>query len=130
MALSPYNDEDMPIYGSKGVETKMAQYITANEAISLTAKYTGYTQEVVKEILYGYAHIVSEVMKMGYGVKMPRIGRFCLTQRNEQAGRKFKQPSTGEVIDLPTRPAYKKPSFRFTPAFKQEIRELTEGDSG
>ena len=108
----------------------MAQYITANEAISLTAKYTGYTQEVVKEIVYGYAHIVSEVMKMGYGVKMPLIGRFYLTQRKEQVGRKFKKPLTGEVVDLPARPAYKKPSFKFTPAFKQDIRELTEGDSG
>lgn len=108
----------------------MAQQITINEAISLTAKYTGYTQEVVKEIVYGYAHIIQEVMKMGYGIKMPYIGRFYLTQRNEQAGRKFKKPSTGEIVDLPTRPAYKKPSFRFTPSFKKEIRDITEGDNG
>ena len=108
----------------------MAQHITIGEAISLTAKYTGYTQDVVKEIVYGYAHIVCEVMKQGYGVKMPYLGRFYLTQRKEQAGRPFKRPLDGEIIDLPVRPAYKKPSFKFTPMFKQEIRDLTEGDNG
>lgn len=100
--------------------------VNFNHSIAITAKYTGYTQEVVKDILSGYIYIIMESIKNNYEISVPYLGRFCLTRRNAQAGRKFKQPSNGEIIDLQPRPAYKKPCFKFTPTFKQLIRELTE----
>ena len=106
----------------------MAQNITVNETISLTAEYTPYTQQVVKDILYAYAHIVHKLLKMGYNVNMPTLGKFCLSQY--KGSKEYTTEwADGKKIHHEAIPPYKKPTFRFAPAVCAEIRELTEGDA-
>jgi nucleoid DNA-binding protein len=102
--------------------------IPMKEAIKLTAQYVGCSYEVANTIIESYAYIVYKLLLEGYDVRMPLLGRFYLKTKPEQPAKVFKVPLTGEVKDLPPKPSYQKPAFKFTPAFKKEIREKTEGN--
>ena len=98
------------------------------EAIKLTAQYVGCSQEVANTIIEAYAYIIYKLLLEGYDVRMPLLGRFCLQTKPEQPAKTFKLPQTGEVTTLSSKPAYQKPTFKFTPTIKREIREKTEGN--
>ena len=110
----------------KGV-IKMAK-ISMKEAIKLTAQYVGCSQEVANTIIEAYAYIIYKLLLEGYDVRMPLLGRFYLQTKPEQPAKTFKLPQTGETMALPPKQAYQKPSFKFTPTIKKEIREKTEGN--
>lgn len=98
------------------------------EAIKLTAQYVGCSQEVASTIIEAYAYIIYKLLLEGYDVRMPLLGRFYLQTKPEQPAKTFKLPQTGETMTLPPKQAYQKPSFKFAPTIKKEIREKTEGN--
>jgi nucleoid DNA-binding protein len=102
--------------------------VTANQLISLTAQYAGFSQEVVREILNSEAHVIMELLKNGHSVKVPILGQITLTVNKAKPAREFKKPTTGEMIMLEPKEAYQKPSFKFYPAIRKEIKELTKGN--
>lgn len=102
--------------------------ISMKEAIKLTAQYVGCSQEVANTIVEAYAYIIYKLLLEGYDVRMPLLGRFCLQTKPEQPAKTFKLPQTGEEMTLSPKPAYQKPTFKFTPTIKREIREKTEGN--
>ena len=104
----------------------MAQ-IGKNDAISLTANYAGYTQEVVNDVLNAYAHIVYKLLLKGYGCRMPILGKFELRERKAQAPREWTNPHTGQREMLGEVPPFLKPSFKFNPSITKEVRKATEG---
>ena len=102
--------------------------VSTSEVISLTANYSGYTQQVVREVLSAYAQVVLTLLKNGFSVKLMNLGRFDLRDMEAKEERDFKLPATGEIIRLDAAPAYKKPYFAFAPSKFNEIREATEGE--
>ena len=101
--------------------------VNKTHAISLTADYAGYTQEVVSDVLNAYAHIVYKLLLKGYGCRMPILGKFELRERKAQAPREWTNPHTGEREMLDEVPAFLKPSFKFNPSIMKEVRKATEG---
>ena len=102
--------------------------ISMKEAIKLTAQYVGCSQKVASTVIEAYAYIIYKLLLEGYDVRMPLLGRFYLQTKSEQPAKTFKLPQTGETKVLPPKQAYQKPSFKFTPMIKKEIREKTEGN--
>ena len=102
--------------------------ISMKEAIKLTAQYVGCSQEVASAVIEAYAYIIYKLLLEGYDVRMPLLGRFYLQTKPEQPAKTFKLPQTGETMALPPKQAYQKPSFKFAPTIKKEIRKKTEGN--
>lgn len=111
-----------------GKRSKYMATVTTAEIISLTANYSGYTQQAVKDILTAYTEVLVTLLKNGFESKLMNLGKFKLREMEAKEERDFKLPQTGEVIRLDATPAYKKPYFSFTPSKYSEIREATEGD--
>ena len=102
--------------------------VSATEAIKLTARYVGCSYDVANQIIKSYVYIVYKLLLEGYDVRMPVLGRFYLKTKSEQPSKQFKIPQTGEIVMLEPKPAYQKPSFKFTPTIVKEVREKTEGN--
>ena len=102
--------------------------VSMSDAITLTAQYAGYSQEVVKEIIYAYGHIILQLLLKGFEVRIPVLGRFYLTTQPAQPEREWKSPLTGKVEKLEAKPEYQRPFFKFYPSVVKEVREVTEGN--
>ena len=101
--------------------------VSMSDAISLTAQYAGYSQEVTREIVDAYTHIIFKLLLKGLELRIRTLGRFYLTTQPAQAEREWKSPLTGKVEKLSAKPAYQRPYFKFYPSVVKEIREVTEG---
>lgn len=102
--------------------------ISAKEAIKLTSQYVGCSYNVAETIIKAYGYIVYKLLLEGYEIRMPILGRFYLSTQNEQPERQWKDPRTNTMVTLSPKPAYQKPSFKFTPSIIHEIRQKTEGN--
>lgn len=102
--------------------------VSANEAIKLTAQYVGCSQQDAKTVIEGYGYIIYKLLLEGYDIRMPVLGRFYLAEKAERGEHEWKDPRSGNMITIATKPAYQKPMFKFSPAIIQEIRQKTEGN--
>lgn len=99
-----------------------------SDVIRLTARYSGYTQEVAKDIIDAYGHIVRKLLLEGYQVRIPEVGRFYLHTKKAQPEKPYVMPLTGERVILPAKPEYQKPKFKYTPTLTKEIKEKSWGN--
>ena len=102
--------------------------VSMSDAITLTAQYAGYSQEVVKEIIYAYGHIILQLLLKGFEVRMPVLGRFYLKTQPARKEREWDSPLTGKIERLEAKPEYQRPYFKFYPSVVKEVRETTEGN--
>ena len=99
-----------------------------SDVVRLTARYSGYSQEVAKEIIDAYGHIVHKLLLEGYQVRIPEVGRFYLHTKKAQPEKPYVMPATGEHVILPAKPEYQKPKFKYTPTIIREIKEKSWGN--
>lgn len=97
------------------------------DVISMTAQYSGYAQEVVKDVLDAYANVVWKLLVNGIVSRIPPLGEWSLKDYNAQPPREFKRPDTGEVMMLDEQPAHQRPKFKFSKKLRQEIKEHSVG---
>ena len=98
-----------------------------SDVISMVADYTGYSQDVVKEILDGYANIVWKLLVNGIVSRIPPLGEWSLKDYNAQPPREFNNPYNGEIVMLDEQPAHQRPKFKFAKKLRQEIKEHSAG---
>lgn len=72
----------------------------------------GYVAETLKEMIV----VITEKLKQGEDVSIPKLGIFSVKHMGEKKGR---NPRTGESITVPAHPA---PKFRFSTAIKKGLR--------
>lgn len=126
------NDRKTILYIVKGLKgVKMAKKkitMKPSDVIRLTARYSGYTQEVAKDIIDAYGHIIYKLLLEGYQIRMPEVGRFYLKTNDPRPERPFVMPQTGEHVVLPATPEHQVPKFKFTPTLTKEIKEKSWGN--
>lgn len=100
--------------------------VSQEQLVRLIAKYTGMTKDSIRAMQESEANIIRYQLKNGKKIAYGNIGKFGLqyfAARKEHDG---VRPYTGEEIFVEAKDAFYYPQFTFLPAFKQEIRELTE----
>lgn len=103
------------------------QELTRSELEKLVALQSNKYKKDVAVILDTYYTVVREAILAGLKVTIPGVGYFSNTQVNAKPERKGINPNTLEEVIIPPHEAYNKPSFRFRPAIRAEMKENTEG---
>lgn len=99
-----------------------------DDTISLTAKHSGYTQEVVRDVLESYGIVIWKLLVNGFVCRMPLLGEWSLKDYDEQPPRPWTDPRTGEKTMLESQPAHQRPKFKFAKKLRQEIKTHSEGN--
>lgn len=97
------------------------------DVVSMTAQYSGYSQEVVKDVISSYANVMWRLLVNGIVSRIPPLGEWTLQDYNAQPSRQFKVPRTGEMIMLEEQPAHQRPKFKFAKKLREEIKEHSAG---
>lgn len=98
-----------------------------DDVISMTAKHSGYNQDVVKDVLNSYGDIVYKLLVNGIVSRIPSLGEWSLHDCDARAAREWKNPRTGEVEIMDEIPAHQRPKFKFAKKLRQEIKEHSAG---
>ena len=98
-----------------------------DDTISLTAKHSGYAQEVVRDVLESYGIVIWKLLVNGFVCRMPLLGEWSLKDYNEQPARLWTDPRTGEQTMIEAQPAHQRPKFKFAKKLRKEIKEHSEG---
>ncbi len=90
--------------------------MTKSELVSKLAKVAGLTKAQAERALNGFMDIVKEELSKGGNITLVGFGTFEVVNR---AGRKGRNPRTGEVIEIkPT----KVPKFRPGKGLKEAVK--------
>ncbi len=90
--------------------------MTKAEFVSRLAKYAGLTKAQAESAINGFMEIVKEELSRGGNITLVGFGTFEVVER---AGRKGRNPRTGEVIEIkPT----KVPKFRPGKGLKEAVK--------
>ncbi|MBQ3502430.1 MAG: HU family DNA-binding protein [Clostridia bacterium] len=101
--------------------------LTRSELERLVALQSNKYKKDVSIILEAYYSVLKEAIMTGYEVGIPNIGTFSNTQVDAKPARQGINPFTKEKMMLPAQQAFNKPTFRFRPAIKAEMKEETLG---
>ncbi len=90
--------------------------MTKAEFVSRLAKYAGLTKAQAESAINGFMEIVKEELSRGGNITLVGFGTFEVVER---AGRKGRNPRTGDVIEIkPT----KVPKFRPGKGLKEAVK--------
>lgn len=103
------------------------QNLTRSEFERLVALQSNKFKKDVSLILDAYYSVLREALLMGYEVTIPGIGVFSNAQVDAKPAREGINPFTKEYRVLPAQEAFNRPTFRFRPALKKDMKELTLG---
>ena len=106
---------------------KVMQKLTRSEFERLVALQSNKYKKDVSLILEAYYSVLKEAILMGYAVTSPEIGTFSNSQVEAKPERIGINPHTKERMKLPAQDAFNKPTFRFRPALKNQMKEETLG---
>lgn len=93
----------------------------------LVALQSNKYQKDVAQILDAYYTVLQEAILTGYKVPIPKIGTFGNSQVDAKPERMGYNPQANEPMILPAQDAFNKPVFRFSPAFKDIMKQETLG---
>ena len=103
------------------------QNLTRSEFERLVALQSNKFKKDVSLILDAYYSVLREALLMGYEVTIPGVGVFSNAQVDAKPAREVINPFTKEYRVLPAQEAFNRPTFRFRPALKKDMKELTLG---
>ena len=103
------------------------QNLTRSEFERLVALQANKFKKDVSLILDAYYSVLREALLMGYEVTIPGVGVFSNAQVDAKPAREGINPFTKEYRVLPAQEAFNRPTFRFRPALKKDMKELTLG---
>lgn len=103
------------------------QEITRSEVEKLVALQSNKYKKDVALILDTYYTVIREAILAGLKVTIPGVCSFSNSEVSAKGERTILHPVTLEEIIVPGNDPYNKPSCRFKPSIKSEMRELTEG---
>jgi nucleoid DNA-binding protein len=106
---------------------KVMQNLTRSEFERLVALQSNKFKKDVSLILDAYYSVLREALLMGYEVTIPGVGVFSNAQVEAKPEREGINPFTKEYRVLPAQEAFNRPTFRFRPALKKDMKELTLG---
>lgn len=101
--------------------------LTRSEFERLVALQSNKYKKDVNLILEAYYTVLKEAILMGYEVTVPGIGVFSNGQVDAKPERQGINPHTKETITIPACSAFNRPTFRFRPALKAQMKEETLG---
>ena len=101
--------------------------LTRSELERLVALQSNKYKKDVNLILEAYYTVLKEAILLGYEVTVPGIGVFSNIQIDAKPERNGFNPQTKEPMILPAQDAFNRPTFRFRPALKTEMKEETLG---
>lgn len=105
---------------------KRTNRVNDEQLIRLIAKYTGMTIASVRTMKESESNVIKYQLKSGRKVGYGNIGKFGLELSPYVEEHDGKNPYTGEEVYVEAREPFYYPQMTFLPAFKQEVRELTE----
>ena len=103
------------------------QNLTRSEFERLVALQSNKFKKDVSLVLECYYEVLREALLMGYEVTIPGVGVFANAQVDAKPEREGINPFTKEYRIIPAQEAFNKPTFRFRPALKKEMKERTLG---
>lgn len=103
------------------------QNLTRSEFERLVALQSNKFKKDVSLILDAYYSVLREALLMGYEITIPGVGVFSNAQVDAKPAREGINPFTKEYRVLPAQEAFNRPTFRFRPALKKDMKELTLG---
>ena len=104
------------------------QKLTRSEFERLVALQSNKYKKDVSLILEAYYSVLKEAILMGYAVTIPEVGTFSNAQVEAKPERMGINPYTKERMVIPAQDAFNKPTFRFRPALKNQMKEETLGN--
>ena len=96
--------------------------------VDLVAELSGLTKKECKTVMEDYVTVIQESLKAGFDVNVPQLGVFSLKYKPPKEGLLLTNIATGERELTSPKDEYNAPSFSFSRLFRQEIRELTDGN--
>jgi len=103
------------------------QDLTRSEFERLVALQSSKYKKDVSVILDAYYVVIKEALLQGYKVTIPGIGTLSNSQVEAKPAQEKINPFTKERYKVPAQDAFNKPTFKFRPAFKKEMKERTLG---
>lgn len=98
-----------------------------SDVVKLVALQSNKYQKDVVEILDAYYTVLQEAILTGYKITIPKIGTFGNSQVDAKPERMGYNPQTAEPMMLSAQEAFNKPVFRFSPTFKETMKQETLG---
>lgn len=99
--------------------------LTRAEFERLVALQSNKYKKDVSLVLEAFYSVLKEAILTGYEVSLPGIGTFSNSQVDAKPERDGINPFTKEKMTLPAQPAFNKPTFRFRPALKTQMKDET-----
>lgn len=103
------------------------QELKRDDIERLVALQSNKYKKDVQLILDTYYTVLREAILTGLKISIPGVGSFSNTQVNAKPERMGVHPATREETVFPAHEAFNKPTFRFKPGVRAEMRERTEG---
>ena len=103
------------------------QTLTKSEFEKLVALQSNKYKKDVSLVLDAFYTVLREAILTGYEISLPNVGTFANSQVDAKPERMGINPHTKEKMMLPAQQAYNKPTFRFKPSLKAQMKEETLG---
>jgi nucleoid DNA-binding protein len=113
---------------TKEPESGPVDHFNKQSIVAYIAKRSGLTQKQVQQVVDDYLSMVETGVLLGETVNMGRIGRMSIKRRPPQKARVGRNPSTGEEITIPAKPAMGVPKFSFSSHLKERAAEVELGE--
>jgi nucleoid DNA-binding protein len=81
--------------------------ITKSELVSDLSEKTNLSKSQINSVLDSLTEVVEESVKSGYAVIIPGLVKIYVHKKAATKARQMKSPATGEMINVPAKPARK-----------------------
>ena len=109
----------MPVFGGLNSDVEKGDAVTKADIVNQIAEATGLTKTDTSAVVEGLLTSVISAMRRGEHIEIRGFGTFKVVDRAPRTGR---NPKTGEVVKIPSRPV---------PVFKpsRELRATVESET-
>lgn len=102
--------------------------LSQKKTVELVSELSGLTKKECRTVMEDYITVIQEGLKAGFEMQLPLLGIFSLKYKSPKEGTFKSNIKTGNIEMTKDKDEYNSPSFRFSKMFRQEIRDLTEGN--
>ncbi len=104
------------------------EHFTKQSMVAYIAERGNLTQKEVKQVIDDYLYLIETGVLLGESVTLGQFGRISAKIRPPQKARVGRNPSTGEEMTIPAKPAQAVPKMSFSTYFKERTADYIEAE--
>lgn len=113
---------------TRELEEGEVEHFTKQSMVAYIAERGDLTQKEVKQVIDDYLYLIETGVLLGESVTLGQFGRISAKIRPPQKARIGRNPSTGEEMTIPAKPAQAVPKMSFSTYFKERTAAYIEAE--